>query len=837
MPSGQRSRRPNLSSFIPPALDTDAMTVWRSIAAAFVAVIFLAHVNAINGKTMNDGVYTISNSREDSETAYDTAYNGKEFFEIYSPKIRTTYGQVYWRMMDEVPLPHDIIKRFKNGGIMAVVGYEVDQVLTNPDGLDVPLPITHAYNHHYAAWLVNNRKVRMVKKKQDMSDKNSGGTMTHGSDEYWSAEPIKQSAEEVQVEEGDSKKDQPEVIPLCHFFSEGNGGEMRLSYHGYASGYAQLIESPNVFRIQPMQIDTWNREEPTAAYRPGGPLPKSSQIPASAGYSGLIECPCSDRLEKKWWPTYSICESGDGSIKNATECLDAVQTVASGNKYTLKIGNDDDQPSGCSLTQRDDGGIDVFWNTHGDIKSPPIEVSRMAEETIDTNRGGNGWHWVRRTLAFASAQVNVTITSQNSDGKDPDSVGITIVGPSDRWFAVGFGGSDTMCSHPVADECPGGGPYAIVVNGNGDHGVQERKLAFHGPGDELESTIKVESIREENGYLTIALTRPSKGLTEKHYTFDTSPSTTIPIITAKGCSGTDFPHQHCGHSPSHLTFLPVGVPQSVCFKEVVGSIGGNLFRKDCLPFPESDLKDQDNPVCTVQNYRGGLSCCRDGVPLLDKDQEIPWKDQVLEYRLKWRFYYEDYTAGSLEKVHGSVSNPSHKNLVRLYWQTEARAGEYDIVKCAEGTPSSQCIQIISSRWKVRDMLSDCSIRNDVSWCTGEGSTDPSKTKGVDLIYAAPHCHAPSCISMELYNADTGQLICRVEPKYGQSDNVYDERNFLALPPCIWGREEASLLPPPHLSLDITLFSIKKNNSTLAHTGEMASWQMRGVIVSTDSSSR
>jgi hypothetical protein len=29
-----------------------------------------------------------------------------------------------------------------------------------------------------------------------------------------------------------------------------------------------------------------------------------------------------------------------------------------------------------------------------------------------------------------------------------------------------------------------------------------------------------------------------------------------------------------------------------------------------------------------------------------------------------------------------------------------------------------------------------------------------------LNYAAFHCHAPACISGELWNADTGELICR-----------------------------------------------------------------------------
>lgn len=35
-----------------------------------------------------------------------------------------------------------------------------------------------------------------------------------------------------------------------------------------------------------------------------------------------------------------------------------------------------------------------------------------------------------------------------------------------------------------------------------------------------------------------------------------------------------------------------------------------------------------------------------------------------------------------------------------------------------------------------------------------------------LMYAAGHCHAPACMSIELWNADTGELICRNVPIYG-----------------------------------------------------------------------
>jgi hypothetical protein len=84
--------------------------------------------------------------------------------------------------------------------------------------------------------------------------------------------------------------------------------------------------------------------------------------------------------------------------------------------------------------------------------------------------------------------------------------------------------------------------------------------------------------------------------------------------------------------------------------------------------------------------------------------------------------------------------------------------------------------------------------------------------------------------MELYNADTGRLLCRGEPVYGQSDALYDEHGFLSIPPCLWGDIAEGLASPELLSLDTTLLSIKRNNSTLGHTGEMASWQMRGVVV-------
>ena len=73
------------------------------------------------------------------------------------------------------------------------------------------------------------------------------------------------------------------------------------------------------------------------------------------------------------------------------------------------------------------------------------------------------------------------------------------------------------------------------------------------------------------------------------------------------------------------------------------------------------------------------------------------------------------------------------------------------------------------------MIHQCDTRKG-SQCSGN-ITDYD---GVHLLYAGGHCHAPSCISLELYNADTGKLLCRTTPVYGQSDQVIVFTVFLII---------------------------------------------------------
>ena len=93
-----------------------------------------------------------------------------------------------------------------------------------------------------------------------------------------------------------------------------------------------------------------------------------------------------------------------------------------------------------------------------------------------------------------------------------------------------------------------------------------------------------------------------------------------------------------------------------------------------------DLLQQKNPTCWVDTYEGGLSCCHHKNVLLDKDQEQP--SDLLTYHLKFRFYFQPYEPEVVTSPASMVVNKpaSHQNLIRLYFQTEAWAGEYDVPK-------------------------------------------------------------------------------------------------------------------------------------------------------------
>ena len=214
-----------------------------------------------------NGEYLLSNSHPNGKWDSNYAKFGEvEYMDVYSPLISSQYSEVYWTMMDPVPLDPAVVDKFK-GKIMAVVGYETDQVIKSPGG-DVSVPIIHAYNHHYCAYMSGAlSEMKQVTGDLGVEDR---GMNNHGAPAWW----------QTFMKEGVSDAASDSGVPTSQFYSEGNGGEFRKSYHGYPSGYAQLIESPEFFHIQPMQIDTKNRHYNGTDFKPDL-LPKVSYIPSS----------------------------------------------------------------------------------------------------------------------------------------------------------------------------------------------------------------------------------------------------------------------------------------------------------------------------------------------------------------------------------------------------------------------------------------------------------------------------------------------------------------------------------------------------------------------------
>merc|ERR1712180_157878 len=729
-----------------------------------------------------NGLYTISNPNTDTGVRWDSNYNlykDVEYFEVYSPPISTKYSEVYWTMMDPVPLDKDLVSRFQ-GKTMAVVGYESDQVIVTEGQPDVSVPITHAYNHHFEAYLSGSLSEMRKVEGDEAAAARETGMNNHGAPAFYHT----RRREDITDPNSDSD------VPTSQFFSEGNGGEFRKSYHGYPRGMAQLIESPTTFHIQPMQIDTKNRHYHGPDFRPDL-LPRAA-APPNASYSGLLECPCTDRIVKKVEVEYTPQSQGSCSVavNNVTECFLAAYKVEGGKVDYNSSVSSASLPSHCSVVKYKNGSTIAYYN----------------QRDSTAGCGGGQTFTGSYTTKVTSTSISLHLDTKVTGGLAT----ITLTGPSTKWYGWAFG----TPNYAMSDK-----PYTIVVDGKGN--VEERKLGDHDPGTVLTSSVRIVSNSITDGIRTVVVTRPFQGKTTDHFTFSPS-SPSLPMLTASGSTSTFSYHGAKQRTGGNLLLTGEDVPTCICNAGIKGSINGIPFHKNCLPEPKGDLVQQKNPTCNIESYQGGQSCCHHQIILLDRDQTPP--EELLTYRLKFRFYFQPYNPGT------PTQPTSHTNLLRMYYQTEAWSTEYDVPKCAEGTPASMCVHEITAHFTVADMAQNCSVRKNPS-CWKEGYD--KDYQGINLIYAGGHCHAPSCISMELYHADTGRLLCSHVPTYGKSDQVFDELGYLALPPCLWGNKEDGLVPPVFLPFNANLTSIKRNNNTYTHYGEMASWQMRGILAKLD----
>ena len=200
-----------------------------------------------------------------------------------------------------------------------------------------------------------------------------------------------------------------------------------------------------------MQIDTRNRDPRyinSSIFRPGI-MPRNSAAPKDAKYSGLLECPCTTRINKTIHYNYNYLITGncDTPLYNYKECK---RLIPSDRLLNVSSAN---YPSGCSYYSRQNIG---YYNSY-------TNTNKFTVEELGNNYLGY----------FNSIGINVNI-SYNSK---TDIVNITAVGPYDVWFGIAF---DAI---KMSDE-----PYSIIFQG--DSKVFEQKLGNHGPGVRLNRYIK-----------------------------------------------------------------------------------------------------------------------------------------------------------------------------------------------------------------------------------------------------------------------------------------------------------------------------------------------------------
>ena len=325
-----------------------------------------------------------------------------------------------------------------------------------------------------------------------------------------------------------------------------------------------------------MQIDTKNRHYNGTDFKPDI-LPKASAAPPNASYSGILECPCTDRINKTIDVTYQALNTGkcEKIVTHPTDCFNAAKKIDPSSSNAKQITLDSKMyPSGCSLLHYGNGTTNVIYNTNSD----------------GAECGGNSNKWFGY-LNSSSTKVAFSIDFDSVVDVNGQAI-ITLTGPDGVWFGVGLG-TKTLTMYDK--------PYAIIVDGNG--AVTERKLGNHAEGIILEKSVQVVSSRVLNGIRNVIMTRAYKGKSPDHYTFDPEQTSVIPHITASGTGPSFSYHGRKTRGGANLQIYTLDSPTCLCNAGVKGSINGIPFSKNCLEEPQSDLLQQKNPTCWVDTYQ------------------------------------------------------------------------------------------------------------------------------------------------------------------------------------------------------------------------------------------
>jgi hypothetical protein len=317
-------------------------------------------------------------------------------------------------------------------------------------------------------------------------------------------------------------------VPTSQFFSEGNGGEFRKSYHGYPKGMAQFIESPTTFHIQPMQIDTKNRHYNGSDFK-ADLLPAASEAPPGAPYSGLLECPCTDRIEKTIEVQYTTQSQGAcaTAVTNATECFIAASKVQSGGVAANSTVSSTVLPGDCSLIKYQNGTTIAYFNEEKSKSACGGGQVTQSVGLIAVVGFHRLLHGARRLQRLGLRHAGLQ-HPRRPRHPHPLRSKQQLVRHRLRQSQLCHG---RQALHPSCGWEVSGLQTTLLRFSRGN--IEERKLGDHDPGTKLATSLRVTSNTVADGVRTMVVTRPLQGKTSDHYTFSTS-IPTIPLLVACG---------------------------------------------------------------------------------------------------------------------------------------------------------------------------------------------------------------------------------------------------------------------------------------------------------------
>ena len=338
-----------------------------------------------------------------------------------------------------------------------------------------------------------------------------------------------------------------------------------------------------------------------------GIQPKNSaQLSPEAAYSGLLECPCTDRITKQITGEASTraagtCPSGGPTTLAACKQAALSQLGSWGGldpedpvdpeaplSINASSGSDATKPPGCSVTVEPIGAgpegrtrpsrAGVFFNTLS-----------SAQTTVACGGGGARSKMWGASLKTAVNSVGMFVSANASH------LEITATGPAGVWYGVGLNAT-TMSALP----------WTLVVDGTGK--VSAHRLADHAAGTRLPAKLNLISNLVSDGRRTVVVTAPlptSFDLEALHERAE------LAVITAVG-SGPKFAY-HKKKAVATVTMAALGAPTCLCddatslafgqgkgkllYTPVADEPGGSNskvpgapatslgFAKDCLPYP------------------------------------------------------------------------------------------------------------------------------------------------------------------------------------------------------------------------------------------------------------